>query len=272
MRKLLSIAAAGLLTLGVAGSSSAAILGFAGSLEVQVATLDPIGITGVGAATVNGSGGLGHLDSFDIAAGVFAGGQFLEITDPAASPIAALSANVSNGSGAFSAAGTGSTSGIFGGQMGIPGSAIVCLFTSTCTGGAIVVPFTVNGTKGVGLGGSPTPHVTVGAAIAISVTGAGWTVNAAGAQSGPIDGPFTTQFQTGFAHGPASGGLSSAANNSGVISLVTPVQVNTNIGPSGSLPVFGRLTLHFVPEPGTLLLIGSGIAGLAMLGRKRMRK
>jgi PEP-CTERM motif len=34
--------------------------------------------------------------------------------------------------------------------------------------------------------------------------------------------------------------------------------------------VLGTLTLNFVPEPGTLLLLGSGVAGLAILGRRRM--
>ena len=34
----------------------------------------------------------------------------------------------------------------------------------------------------------------------------------------------------------------------------------------------GKLTLNFVPEPGTLLLLGSGVAGLAALGRRRMRR
>jgi hypothetical protein len=52
---------------------------------------------------------------------------------------------------------------------------------------------------------------------------------------------------------------------------VSPTKVITNV--TGGLEVFvigGTLTLSFVPEPGTFLLLGSGIAGLAMLGRGRM--
>jgi len=30
--------------------------------------------------------------------------------------------------------------------------------------------------------------------------------------------------------------------------------------------------MHFIPEPGLLLLIGSGVAGLAFLGRRKMMK
>jgi len=45
--------------------------------------------------------------------------------------------------------------------------------------------------------------------------------------------------------------------------------VSTNIGASAVLPAFGILTLQFVPEPGTLILLGSGIAGLVAIGRRR---
>jgi hypothetical protein len=36
--------------------------------------------------------------------------------------------------------------------------------------------------------------------------------------------------------------------------------------------LFSTLTLHFIPEPGLLLLIGSGAVGLGLLGRSRMKK
>jgi hypothetical protein len=37
----------------------------------------------------------------------------------------------------------------------------------------------------------------------------------------------------------------------------------------GDFPTFATLTLNYVPEPATLLLVGAGIAGLALRGRKR---
>jgi hypothetical protein len=36
--------------------------------------------------------------------------------------------------------------------------------------------------------------------------------------------------------------------------------------------MFSTLTLHFIPEPGLLLLIGSGVVGLGLLGRSRMNR
>jgi hypothetical protein len=51
--------------------------------------------------------------------------------------------------------------------------------------------------------------------------------------------------------------------------------VSLQIGPidygdSDKQALFTRLTLNFVPEPG-LLLLGPGVVGLAVLGRRRMR-
>ena len=54
----------------------------------------------------------------------------------------------------------------------------------------------------------------------------------------------------------------------GSLVLVTPVKVITNV--AGTLAAFGILSLTYVPEPGTLLLLGLGVAGLAAIGRRRM--
>jgi hypothetical protein len=263
------VSAPALCSFGV-GSARAATMGFEAELSFQIATLDPIVVTGSGVATVNGASGPGHLDSLALPGTVLVGGQFLEVTDPAASPIAAVSATAMNGAGTFVASTPGSAGTVFGGPMGLPGQARVCLFVSECNAGVVLVPFTSQG-AGVGLGGSPTPHVTVAAAIEISVTGAGWTVNAVTAQSGPIDGPFTTSTRTGFAHGPASGGLSTAGTPNGVVQLVTPIQIETNIGPSGALPAFAVLTVRLVPEPAVVLLSGAAIVTLALVGRRQLR-
>ena len=82
----------------------------------------------------------------------------------------------------------------------------------------------------------------------------------------------TTRTMQGFVHGPASL-TSSTAKGSGVVQIVTATAVSTSLAPPNNfLSVFGIIRLHFIPEPGLVLLLGSGIAGLVVLGRHRMRK
>jgi len=44
------------------------------------------------------------------------------------------------------------------------------------------------------------------------------------------------------------------------------------LGNSTAIPLFMTLTLHFIPEPGLLLLLGAGVVGLGLLGRSRIKK
>jgi len=59
----------------------------------------------------------------------------------------------------------------------------------------------------------------------------------------------------------------------GHLTLVSPTKVTTNLlgGEPVSLVAVGILTLAFVPEPGTLLLLGAGVAALAARGRRAAR-
>ncbi|MCH8131284.1 MAG: PEP-CTERM sorting domain-containing protein [Myxococcales bacterium] len=107
--------------------------------------------------------------------------------------------------------------------------------------------------------------------------GAPWTVKTVTA----IDQITTTSGNTtftmvtakGFAHAPSSGTTSTAAL-SGVVQMVTPVQIVTNLSLGSSAKLGGSVSLliHFIPEPGLLMLLGSGVVGLAFLGSRRMRK
>ena len=53
---------------------------------------------------------------------------------------------------------------------------------------------------------------------------------------------------------------------------VTPIRIRTNSGVDDPVPGFMTLTLHFVPEPTTLVLLGTGIAALAMAGQRRAQR
>jgi hypothetical protein len=62
-----------------------------------------------------------------------------------------------------------------------------------------------------------------------------------------------------------------SASQSGMVTLVAPLRVDTGPAVSGGIPLTGKMTLSFVPEPGTMLLLVSGAVGLVLLGRRRMR-
>jgi hypothetical protein len=242
MRKLSYALAASLLVFGLAGQAQAVSLTFDGSLSVQISTLDPVVLPGGGTATVNGSGGGGTLNSLTIPASVFAvTAVVVPVTDPGAFPIAGVQVTAANGLGNF----TGS-----GGTMPINGISKVCLFGPCDDSVAnLNVPLSV-----VGVGGT----ALVTGAVNLTVVGAPWTTGTAAIGATTLMGGKSPASNTGAA--------------SGTVTLVTPVFISTNIGASSVVPAFAILSLHFVPEPGTLLLVGSGIAGLVAFGRGRARR
>ncbi len=69
--------------------------------------------------------------------------------------------------------------------------------------------------------------------------------------------------------------FSAATGGTGVnqVTLVSPVYIDASALTSNPpVPGAGVMTLRYVPEPGTMLLLGSAVAGLLAIGRKRMKR
>jgi hypothetical protein len=228
---------------GLGGGAQAAPLPFTGSLAVSIASFGA-GVPGQGDADVTANGA--HLSGLAIGPGAFhATGLTVSITTPQAAPVGGIQITAQNGAGQFTRPN--------GGVMPLVGTARACLFGACPSALAnVVVPLSV-----VGQGGT----VTAQGAVNVTVIGAPWTTGTA------VVGTATAM---GFARGPVQS--SSTAMASGEIQLVTPIRVLTNLsGDAAELPAFGILTLHFVPEPTTILLVGGGLLATALFGRRKQR-
>jgi hypothetical protein len=249
-------------------------------------------LTGGGVATINGSSGgvPAHLSTLRLAAsrGQIEGTFTRIVTDPeiGGSGVHQLifeDVRLMTGTWGGISGGAASTA-TGGGILPVAGTAKLCFLTTACTlflPIPLTQPTTVNGVpgtdiEGVGVGGLVFAGGFGG--IKISLQAAPWTIKTATVldQITPTGGPpqiTTTWVAKGWAHAPAST-TTSTAQPSGMVQLVTPNQVRTNllVGSSGKMGSFVILAIRFIPEPGLLLLLGSGVVGLALLGRKRMRR
>ena len=244
MRKLFGLVAALGLVMGAAQPAHAVVQSLSSaSLTIIIGTLPAIPVTwnGTGSANVTATSVTG------LSAGIFSFTGSLPVTT--AFPIAGLAIiGATNGTGNF----FGVDTALGGGPMAVQGVANICLFASCASSppANVTVPFTQGpGVNGMGLGGAP---IVVSGAVLVTVMGNMWTTGA-------------VTLAPGFS---ASGSPLSGGN----VKLVTPTVLSTNISASAVIPAFAILDLTFVPEPGTLVLLASGVAGLAMVGRKRMSK
>jgi hypothetical protein len=306
LKKLLIFAASLGVAFGTVGTAVAAPINWEGTGTVKLGDFPPGKIYGGGVATITtGSMGAQHIDSLRLAAsrGGLLGSFTQLVTDPE---------TISNQIFAIQFVGVGGQTGTltpisggldpamsgYNGRLPVGGLVKLCLLNTDCTITADLEltqpdPTRPGGIKGVGIGGLLTINVLNGFAN-ISVNANPWQI----AQRTLIDQielptpsnnvTFVTIKIRGFAHGPNSASSTTAAfttamattpsgsitvTGGGVIQLISPAQVITNLTTGTSDKIAGGTTLivRFIPEPGLLMLIGSGVAGLALLGRSRRR-
>jgi hypothetical protein len=164
------------------------------------------------------------------------------------------------------AAGGGQASGVVrpGGGLGGPGPLAGAFIINVLGLFNLDIPLSVVGSTGAS-------DQNVLGSLFVTVLGTGWTtgsVQLTGVTTAPTPyGAFNVNTVTSAGYDNRTPG------HVGRVLLVSPFKVITNA--AGNLPGIARQTLDFggiVPEPGVLGLLVVGAAGLAIEGRRRMRR
>jgi hypothetical protein len=243
-----------------AGASTVTLVG--GTLGIGIGALPPIGFPNNSNPVLSVSSGAG---SFTEPASVFTGSVMLPtgLFTGVALINGLTIANLANGQkfiapgavGGGQATGLDRVGGNLGGSGPLAGSALInvgFLFNLT-------VPLNVIGDTGA------TTFAGVPGGIEITVLGTGWTTGNITVTGITTGAPATnTVVNVGFDNRGAT------PQGGGVVQLISSFKAITNA--AGNLPGLATQTLTFVPEPGTILLLLSGVATLGIGGWLRVRR
>ena len=225
-----------------AAPAKAASVAVTGQFEAIVVGLDSVVVPLGPGTTVDVSGG-----TVTIPAGIASIDETLPITGFPLDLITGLTLNLTNGAGSFTTPGPSQGApaavpgGAFGGVMAISGA--------ISTTGLVELSFNLTV---AGVGGSQNEGDII-------LYGAPWTAGQA---------VITLSDDTELVLAGSQTGALGAIGSQTV--LVTPLLVDA-LG-LYEIPVFGRLTLNFVPEPGTGLLLAAGVAALGAARRRSPRQ
>ena len=241
-----SLVAAGFVLGMVASTSQAAP--FSGSVTFTLGTLAPIVSSGSGTGT-----SCGACASITIQPdGWGTTATLVTLAPTAAAPLTALQGAISNPACNFG--GMGGPGGGVGGACGLGGTVNALVANA---------PFLVVPLSGIGQNG----RVAFGPYISY-IDAQSWTTGTATATVNGV--PVVTD--NGAPEPNTMGYDNRDGSGVGTVKLVAPAGLMSVLG--GNFPLYVTMTLTFVsaPEPGTVLLLGSGVVGLVVLGQRRRRK
>jgi hypothetical protein len=241
---------------GLALATPARARTFGGTLGISIGAFGSVDFR----VTASGSSGPGPLAT--IATGVFVGSGAIPASTNG--PLRSFVINVSNGPGGFDGTPLGGTAPVRGwvraiGDLGGGPITLVKVPLAVTVHGPSSAPRV---TAGLGVGGS----------YRLTLPGGDQYIDLSFAPWGTARVTGTVMLFSSTHPVAYAGSDSRTPAGHGQITLVSPIKVRTNVwGPPFTFVTLGRMTLAFMPEPTTFVLLGAGTALLGALGRLRAR-